>query len=664
MTAAVKVGYGIGLTLLVPALAVSFLAWNGAIAAPPALGLPDPGALTRFGLPVARALRDISATITIGALVLAAIAIPPGDRQRSSEVTGARAHVVAVAALAGFVWVWAGLGTLLLTYSDLAGLSPLAPGALQQLAYFATDFDLGRSLLISSTLAAVAAIGSMFTRRTTTVGILTVFALAALWPLALTGHATGASNHDVTVNAQFAHLVGVTVWMGGLVVLTLERRRLGDDFATVARRYSTMAGWAFTLVALSGALAAVLRVQNWSGLVSPYGALLTVKILALAALGVAGWIHRRRILPTLTTPAAGGQFAKLAALEFVVMGIAMGAAVALSRTSPPSSDEEPLTTAESLLGHRLPPPLGPTEWFTEWRIDTFWAPLTCLAIVAYLLGVARLRRRGDRWPLGRTIAWLIGSVMLIWATSAAPGVYGDVLFSMHMVQHMTIAIAVPTFLVMGAPITLALRTLTPRSDGSRGPREWMLVAVHSRFMSVVGHPVAAAALFVGSLVVFYYSPLFELSLRSHTAHLFMVLHFLITGYLFASVICGVDPGHSRPPYPFRMLLLMVTFGLHALFSVSLMSSTTILAGDWFSALDRTWGRSLAQDQYLGASIGWALGDYPLAILAGALIVSWFKADRREAEREERQAERDGDRRLREYNQHLQRLDQLTDRYPR
>src|SRR3546814_569508 len=121
----------------------------------------------------------------------------------------------------------------------------------------------------------------------------------------------------------------------------------------------------------------------------------------------------------------------------------------------------------------------------------------------------------------------------------------------------------------------------------------------------------------------------------------MVAHFLITGYLFASVICGIDPGVQRPGYPLRMLLLMVVFGLHAFFSISLMANTTILAGDWFAALGRPWGRSLEDDQYLGASIGWALGDYPLAILAGALIWSWVRADHREGKRHDRQADRDG-----------------------
>jgi putative copper resistance protein D len=196
-----------------------------------------------------------------------------------------------------------------------------------------------------------------------------------------------------------------------------------------------------------------------------------------------------------------------------------------------------------------------------------------------------------------------------------------------------------------------------------GPREWLLLVVHSRPASVLGHPVVAAALFIVSLVAFYNSGLFESSLRGHTMHLFMVAHFLITGYFFANGVVGIDPGPKRPAYPLRVLIVMITFGFHSLFSVSLMSSSRVLAEDWFSSLGRTWGASLAEDQYLGASLGWALGDYPLGLLAGALVWSWARADGREAARHDRRAERDGHSELAAYNEHLKSLVERGSRRP-
>ena len=105
----------------------------------------------------------------------------------------------------------------------------------------------------------------------------------------------------------------------------------------------------------------------------------------------------------------------------------------------------------------------------------------------------------------------------------------------------------------------------------------------------------------------------------------------------------------------RVLLVMITFGFHALFAVSMMASTTVLAGDWFASLDRTWGRSLLDDQYLGAQIGWLTGEYPILVMAVALVAAWVRADRRERRRFDRREEREDDRQLQAYNAYLSRL---------
>lgn len=635
-------------------LAVALLAATGALSPPVEVELADPGALTHWGLPISQALRDIAAAATIGALVTAA-ALLPGRPEAPRMLGPGQLRLLTVAATAGSVWVWAGVANLVLVSSDLAGQPPFA-SPLYELIFFATDVDLGRALFYNLLLGGVVAFGALLVRTVTGTGLLALIALGALWPLALTGHAASRTGHDLGVNLQFVHLAAGAVWLGGLLALLLVRTTTGPQFPTVVRRYSRLAGWCFLGIAVSGVLAAWVRVPSWAELRGDYGLLLLLKITALAALGVAGWVHRSRLLGRLDVPGAAGRaFRRLAVGELVVMAAAVGTGVALSRTPPAEGPEPRLTTAEALLGYPMPRPLGATEWFTQWRVDTFFAPLALAAVVLYLVGVRRLARRGDRWPWGRTAAWIIGCAGLFWATSGAPGAYGEVLFSMHMVQHMTIATAVPTFLVLGAPVTLALRALRGRGDGSRGPREWLLVVVHSRLLRLLGHPLVAGGLFVAGLVAFYYSPLFELSLRTPTGHVLMTVHFLAVGYLFANVIVGVDPGPRRPIYPLRILLVMVAFGFHAFFSVSLMSSDTVLAEDWFAALGRTWGNTLERDQYVGASLGWALGDYPLAILAGAVIWGWVRDDTREAKRLDRQADRDNDQTLTDYNNYLRAL---------
>nr|WP_246315336.1 bifunctional copper resistance protein CopD/cytochrome c oxidase assembly protein [Kineococcus aurantiacus] len=482
-------------------------------------------------------------------------------------------------------------------------------------------------------------------------------------PLSLSGHASGSASHETAVSSLAVHLVGVTAWLGGLaavlLVAPLTGRSPGSakgqrpvDLPVLAARYSTLALWCFAAVALSGVLNASVRLGGWSGLASAYGALVVGKVVALVALGAFGVWHRRRTVPLLASrPRA---FLRVAAVELVLMGAATGLGVALSRSPTPVPDDNPdASRAESLLGEPLPPTLTVGRWFTELSPDLLWIGVAGIALVAYLLGVRRLRARGDSWPVGRTVWWVLGCLLLLFVTSGGPAAYGRLTFSMHMLQHMLLTMAIPPMLVLGAPVTLALRTLPARRDHSRGLREWLLEVVHSRYLGVVGHPLVAAVLFAGSLIVFYYSPLFELALRTHVGHELMMVHFLGTGYLFSSALIGVDPGGHRPAYPMRLILLLATMAFHAFFGVALMQGTRLLAADWFAVF--TPASQLLANQQEGGDIAWGIGEVPTLVLVLGVAIGWARSDDRENRRRDRKAARDGDADLAEYNAMLQRL---------
>ncbi|WP_299932682.1 cytochrome c oxidase assembly protein [uncultured Nocardioides sp.] len=620
-------------------------------------GLPDPGALTRVGLPTVQVVRDLASMVTVGVLVIAATCVPPTPAEAEGLSLGrARRRLVACAQLTASVWAVASLVLVAFIYSDASGSGIGRTGFASEAIFFAFGFELGQYGLWGAALAVLVAMGCVLSTRIGGVGITTVLALVALWPMALTGHGASRLNHDEAVNLQFFHLIGISVWVGGLVALVVARRLLGESLVVTVRRYSTLAGWCLALVTVSGTLGAWLRLPSASSVLSSYGALLALKLAAVVVVAMAGWWHRRRTIADLARGSASA-FSRLVGVELLVLVSAAGLGVALSRTAPPAPPEapRPLTSAESLLGRPLPDPIDASQWFAAWNVDTLFLPLGVAGILWYLWAVGRLRRRGDSWSWLRTVSWLVGCLLFVWATSGAPGTYGRVLFSMHMVQHMTIATGVPVFLVLGTPITLALRVLRRRDDGSRGPREWLTSLTRSFPLHVLGHPLVAAGMFVVSMVAFYYTSAFETSLESHTAHVVMTLHFLLTGYLFAESVVGADPGLRRPPYPMRVLLIMVTFGFHALFAVSMMASSTVFAADWFQSLGRTWGRSPLDDQYLGAQIGWLMGEYPILVMAAALVVGWVRADGRERRRFDRREAREDDKELHAYNAYLTRL---------
>lgn len=609
----------------------------------------DPGALVRYGLPAARAVSDLAAALTVGLVVLGAWFVAPEPGTRPEVLTGVR-QLTARAALAASVgWLVSGAVVLVLDAADVSGTRVTSPGFGGVVASFLLQIDLGRALGVNLLLVAVVLTLLLLATRVVTVAWAAVLALAALLPLALGGHAAGARDHVNSVDSLALHLLAVCLWIGGLAALLLVAGRLGPQLTTVARRYSALAFWCFVVVGASGVVNAVLRVGSWSNLVSTYGLLVVGKGVGLGLLGLAGWAHRRTTLGRLEQDRR--LFVRLAAVEVLVMGATTGLAVALSRSVPPVPPEADDPVA-ALLGYPAPPPVTVGRYFTQFYPETLWVAVALAMLGLYAAGVLRLRGRGDSWPWYRLVFWVAGSLALVFVTSGGPAVYGRLHFSSHMLQHMALMVVVPLLLVFGAPVTLAMRALPARRDGSLGPREMLLQLVHSRVLKVLGHPVVAAVLFTGSLTVFYYTRLFDLAMFTHTGHVLMTAHFLLTGYLFVWALVGVDPGPARPPYPFRLLLLLITLAFHAFFGISLMASGTVLAPDWWHALGQTDQAALLADQQTGGSIAWAAGDLPSLFIGLALIVGWVRSDARESRRHDRQADRDGDEELRRYNERL------------
>ncbi|GAA3676086.1 cytochrome c oxidase assembly protein [Arthrobacter ginkgonis] len=688
---------GLWRVLALPAIPVAVLALIAALAysgAAAAGQLADPGAFTRWGLPVARVVVHFSMALAIGALVFAAAVLPRSTRphraRRGEDGAGstdggsehpAFTRAMNVAATAAVVWTLGAAAVLVLTFSDIAGL-PLSLDP----AYTAAMLDYIQTISIGQAWAWMVAIGAVVStlafgvRSPAGVGLAAAAALGGVVPIALVGHAAGADDHWGAVNAIGLHLLGVCLWVGGILVLALVAGLLQGPapgrFAgarpvlagVVLRRFSTLATFAFLLVLGSGVVSATIRMDSWSQLATPYGGLIAAKTVLTLVLGALGLAHRRRTIPQLEA----GQFSatraawRIVAVEAAVMAAVMGLATALGRTAPPAGEAAPAETtpARLLTGYDLPPELGVSSWFTVWRIDWLWVAIALFLAAAYLKGFVSVRRRGDKWPVLRLVSWLIGLLALVYVTSGAPAVYGMVLFSVHMVDHMSLTMVVPIFLVVGAPVTLALKALPVRTDGTRGPREWILALVHSTYSKVITHPLFAAANFAGSIIIFYNTDLFGFALREHAGHELMNLHFLLTGYIFALTMIGADPLPRRAPYPMRLVILLATMSFHAFYGISLMSGESLIQASWFGNMGRDWGVDALEDQKIGAGAMWGIGEVPTLLLALGVMVAWSRDDARETKRKDRQADRDNDAELQAYNQmfaQLKKHDEEIDR---
>ncbi|MCQ6271852.1 cytochrome c oxidase assembly protein [Pseudarthrobacter sp. R1] len=611
MTRLARAALAGALVLIVPLTTLFVLNLVGAMEAP-SPGLPDPGDLTRWALPASRAVHDVAATVTIGFLVLAATVLPQ-DPDRPGSLGRAASRAMFFAAVAGSVWTVTGTVALTFSFADMAGTDPFGPGAsLDAVTSFIFDLALGRSLAINVVLAAAATSGAWLATRTTTAGVCALLALGALFPLTVTAH--GASNHEDAVNLLALHLIGATIWVGGLAAMYVLRHQTGGLVVTV-RRYSRLAGWCFVLVLLSGLWSAVLRLNGADLLGSAYGVLLVLKAAALVLLGLAGWLHRARTIRALeSNPRSTAGFVRLAVAELALMALTVGLAVALGRTSPFATSPVK-STAESLLGSELPPWLGAAEWVSQWHADVVWAPVTVLLAAGYLAALRRWNLGTVPWPPTRTFFWLLGCVLLAWATSGAPAVYGRLLPGMHVLAEMIIGLAVPVLLLLGRPEILAAATLPRRADGSRGLREWAAVFLTSRVVLGIAKPVPALALYAVFVAGYYFTPVLQLSLSNNPFRLAAMTAALGVGLNLAAALlkCRDRKAGSRA--------LWVLAGA---VSVHVAAGLAVIAGgmqgdDWYSYIQSFWNYSTTAQHSTAGQVLWGSALVPLLALGAAVL---------------------------------------------
>ena len=613
MSRVARITVASGLIVLVPAIALiaSGLAGNLDRLAP---GLPDAGDFTRAAVPTVRALHDSAAAVMIGLLVLATTVLPAEPGSAPGALGGLRLRAAQLAGVAGGIWALAGVNGLALSYFDVAGVNPLEEGASQASMFsYITDITLGQSLAISVALVVVATTLTWLATRVSTLGVAALVALGALIPLTVTAH--GAVNHEDAVSLLALHLIGATVWVGGLAGVLMLSGRLGGSAPDVLRRYSRLAGWCFAIVAVSGIAGGLLRVTDFGALSTSYGVLLLAKTAALVLLGLVGWAHRARTIPRLSgTPRSRLLFVRLGVVELVLMASTVGIAVTLGRSAPQPAGTL-RSTAESILGYELPPPLSYLEWFGQWRVDVLWTPIALLLAVGYLVGVHRWNRSHDRWATGRTLSWLAGCAVLIWATSGAPAVYGRLIPTMHVLEQVLIALVVPMLLVSGRPRALGGGLFPARTDGSRGLREWATGITNPRAARAAARPAVALGLYAALLIGYYFTPAIQLSLDDNLARFAAMVLFLAAGLnLVASLT--VIPADSRVDAR-GLSVLAAALVVHIGVALAVMAGAAS-SGDWYLHMQLLWGDPNPNERFFAGGMLWA-GSLAVLLTRGIRI---------------------------------------------
>jgi len=388
-----------------------------------------------------------------------------------------------------------------------------------------------------------------------------------------------------------------------------------------------------------------------------YGQVILAKVALIIGLGLFGFQLRRRVIPTMSSPGAHKRFTKVAVVEVIIMFAAAGLGVALATSAYPRVEELLPTFGESLLGYPYPPAPTVSGVVFGFQFEPFFLTGSLIAAALYVIGFVRLRKRGDAWPAMRLVSWMAGIAIVIWCTNSGIALYSQVSVGLHMVNHMTLTMLGPIFLVLGAPATLALRALKPSSAGERGPREWLVLFLNSRINGFATNPFFVFFIYVIGLYGLYLTPAFGWLMGSHIGHVVMQLHFIFAGYLFYWVLIGIDPRPHPLPFWGRIILLLLAISVHAFFSVILMMGTTPMAIEWYGIVRPEWVVDPIADSIYGGQVAWGIAEFPALIVFIAIMVQWARSDDRDAKRKDRQAERDGDAELNAYNERLASLHQ-------
>jgi putative copper resistance protein D len=279
------------------------------------------------------------------------------------------------------------------------------------------------------------------------------------------------------------------------------------------------------------------------------------------------------------------------------------------------------------------PPFSAEALITAARLDSWLTLILLTAAGLYLYGTHRLRVRGDKWPVSRTIVFLgpgLGTIALV--TLSGFGAYDTTLVSVHMAQHMALSMVAPIFLALGAPVTLALRTL---------PLPWrkrLITVLHSRVAKVLAFPLVSFGIFIANPFLLYFSGLYEVTLHNGFVHEVMHAHFLLTGCLFFWPLLGRDPLPGRWPYPARALLMLLSVPFHTVLGLTIMQSKELLGGDWYPSLHLSWMDPVA-DQVTAGGVLWAGGELISVTMLAVLVGQWIQQSRREAARVDRELDR-------------------------
>lgn len=233
------------------------------------------------------------------------------------------------------------------------------------------------------------------------------------------------------------------------------------------------------------------------------------------------------------------------------------------------------------------------------------------AIAVYLLAALRPAGR-PIWPRRRIVFWIAGCLVAALSVQATAANHDD--FARHAVAHVGLGMLAPLLLMLAAPGTLALRSL------SAVPARRLARMLRSRPVRFFTYPVTAAVLHLGGLWLLYPGGLYPSIHVNGLLFVVVHVHVFVSGYLLAASIAGIDPAPHRASFGTRAVVLCAVMAGHSSLSKQLFGNPPP-------------GVPAAEAE-LGSMVMYYGGDAVSVALVVLLFAGWY----REAGRAQRRLE--------------------------
>lgn len=590
---------------------------------------------------------EISALLSVGALICVLFLRPEPPAKAMDLQPGVDRAVLKSASV---IWALSAGALIIVDSLDTSGVAFSQVGAPGMLGYVLDAASNQGALVVRFLAASLVAITASFASRWTTL-LLALWGsvIAVLTPIVV-GQVLVGPSHDLGGDAAVLQALASYPLFGAVTVLAIQHLLGGTVHEATWRRLLKLAAVAVPVIVATDVVITWFKLAGTGLFASTTGWFIAARWIgiALVALSIAAAVTARKR-------------GRLESRSSLILGLGVAAAsvwltftVAMTREPPPQFFV-PATVAEIFMGFNTDQAPTFSVLMTHWRLNLLLAAIAAAGIVSYLAALVVARRAGTVWPVGRTICWILGWAVVIFVTNSGIGRYSAPHFGIHMLMHMSLNMIAPILLAMGGFVTLLLRA--GRADSPiHSLRNWVTWVMGWRVMKVLYNPIVVFALFVSSFYALYFTGLFETLMTYHWGHQLMNVHFLVVGFLYYSLIIGVDRTPRTLPHIARLGMALAIMPFHAFFGVILMNGETIIAGTYYRYLDMPWA-DLPAAQEMGGAVAWAGGEIPALFVVIALGLQWARQDRKEAVRRDRHIDMGRDAEFEEYNRMLAELGQ-------